>query len=333
VVVVLDCSDELGHMKASAADALACDLGKPAFDLIQPRGTSRGKVKVITRVCAEPLLYLRMLMRCGLHNGGFLFRSTLARMRRAGYRWRKARRVFTSPDPSYHEKVELLLKTLRSLGEDEMFFFLDEWGPIQVRKRGGKAYRRDHATIPRHQVSRGSVSLIAALSATTNQVTWHFLESTDSHAMMDVVEILHNQYHTKTKLYVTWDGVACHNSGPFLEALDQFNDETRASSVGPIIELVPLPTSSQFLNVIEGVLSGMTRAVINNSDYPDAAQMKQAISTALQREECAFRHNPRRVGKKIWEFDFFQDFDTLRPGTTRSGRYNMGDTSLLNSSQ
>ena len=37
-------------------------------------------------------------------------RSTLARiLRRAGYRWRKARRVLTSPDPSYHEKVELLL--------------------------------------------------------------------------------------------------------------------------------------------------------------------------------------------------------------------------------
>jgi hypothetical protein len=132
---------------------------------------------------------------------------------------------------------------------------------------------------------------------------------------------------------VTWDAVAWHNSGPFLEALDQFNEETRALSVGPIIELVPLPTSSQFLNVIEGVLSGMTRAVINNSDYPDAAQMKQAISTHFSERNEHFRHNPRRVGKKIWEFDFFQDFDTLRPGTTRSGRYNMGDTSLLNSSQ
>jgi hypothetical protein len=100
--------------------------------------------------------------------------------------------------------------------------------------------------------------------------------------------------------------------GPLLEALDQFNEETRALSVGPIIELVPLPTSSQFLNVIEGVLSGMTRAVINNSDYPDVARMKQVISRHFsERNEC-FRHNPRRVGKKIWEFDSFQDFDALR---------------------
>jgi len=222
--------------------------------------------------------------------------------------------VLTSPDPRYHEKVELLLNTLHGLGENEMFFFLDEWGPTQVRKRGGKAYRHEHVTIPRHQVSRGSVSLVAALSATTNQVTWRFLESRDSHAMMDMIEVLYNQYHTKVKLYITWDAVAWHNSGPFLEALDRFNEETRALSVGPIIELVPLPTSSQFLNVIEGVLSGMTRAVINNSDYPDAAQMKLAISKHFIERNEHFRHNPRRAGKKIWEFDFFQDFDALRAG-------------------
>jgi transposase len=105
--------------------------------------------------------------------GESISRSTLARtLRRAGYRWKKARRVLTSPDPSYHEKVELLLNTVRSLGEKEMFFFLDEWGPIQARKRGGKTYQNDRSTIPCQQASRGSVSLIAALSARTNQVTW-----------------------------------------------------------------------------------------------------------------------------------------------------------------
>jgi transposase len=247
--------------------------------------------------------------------GEVISRSAIAKIiRGAGYRWKKARRVLSSPDPCYHEKVELLLRTLQSLGAGEMFFFLDEWGPVQVRKRDGKAYRTDHAAVPRHQVSRGNVSLIAALSATTNQVTWHFLESKDSHAMMDMIEILYNQYHTKTRLYVTWDAVAWHNSGPLLEALDHFNEETRAVSVGPIIELVPLPVSSQFLNVVEGVLSGMTRAVINNSDYADAMEMKQAISRHFSERNEYFKQNPRRVGKKIWEFDFFQHFDALRGG-------------------
>jgi hypothetical protein len=195
-----------------------------------------------------------------------------------------------------------------------MFFFLDEWGPVQVRKRGGKAYRAHHATIPRRQLSSGNVSLVAALSATTNQVTWHFLSSKDSRAMMDMIEILYNQYHTKRKLYVTWDAVAWHNSSLLLEALNHFNEQTRALSMGPTIELVPLPTSSQFLNVIEGVFSGMTRAVVHNSDYPAPTHMKQAISKHFTDRNEHFQYNPRRVGKKIWDLDFFQDFDAIRSG-------------------
>jgi hypothetical protein len=132
--------------------------------------------------------------------------------------------------------------------------------------------------------------------------------------MMDTIEILYNQYYTMKKLYVTWDAVAWHNSTQLLEALDRFNEETRALSAGPLIELVPLPTSSQFLNVVEGVLSGMTRAVINHSDYADATQMKQAISMHFRERNEHFKDNPKRAGKKIWEFDFFDNFQALRSG-------------------
>src|SRR5262249_25072879 len=52
-------------------------------------------------------------------------RCTVQRLvKKVGYSWRKARRVLTSPDPNYEEKVELLSKTLRSLGESELLFFL-----------------------------------------------------------------------------------------------------------------------------------------------------------------------------------------------------------------
>ena len=72
--------------------------------------------------------------------------------------------MLTSPDPDYRDKVELLLKTIRSLNDSELLFFLDEWGPVQVKKRGGKAYRdKDNVPqIPRHQASRGTVALVAA---------------------------------------------------------------------------------------------------------------------------------------------------------------------------
>jgi hypothetical protein len=66
-----------------------------------------------------------------------------------------------------------------------------------------------------------------------------------------------------------------------------------------------------YQNDVEAVPAGMTRAVINNSDYADAAHMKLWISKHFSERNEHFRHNPRRVGKKIWEFDFFQDFDAV----------------------
>jgi transposase len=247
--------------------------------------------------------------------GEGISRSTISRLiKNAGYGWRKARRVLTSPDPNYRDKVELLLKTLRSLAATELLFFLDEWGPVHVRKRSGRAYSAKDSIprIPRHQVSRGTVALVAALSATTNQLTWTFVTSKNSRSMTSLLEILYNQYYEHSKLYVTWDAVSWHNSTTLTEWLDEFNQTNRQLRVGPIIELVPLPTSAQFLNVIEGILSGMTRAVINNSDYSSPDDMRAAISKHFTERNKHFKDNPRRAGKAIWEVDFFHGLDAFR---------------------
>jgi transposase len=244
-------------------------------------------------------------------------RGTLARLiKKAGYGWRKARRVLTSPDPNYQEKMELLVTTLRSLKASEVFLFIDEWGPVQVRKRPGRAYRDKYSVprIPRHQVSRGTVSLVAALSATTNQTTWMFVASKDTRSIVDLLEILYNQYHGASKLYVTWDAVAWHNSTVLTEWLDDFNEENKRETAGPVIELVPLPTSAQFLNVIEGVLNGMSRAVIHNSDYKCTEDMKLAISRHFNQRNQHFQDHPKRAGSKIWEMDALQELDVLRAG-------------------
>jgi transposase len=51
-------------------------------------------------------------------------KSTVSRLlKQAGLRWKKSRKVLTSPDPNYREKVELLLRTLHSLKADEDLFF------------------------------------------------------------------------------------------------------------------------------------------------------------------------------------------------------------------
>jgi transposase len=246
--------------------------------------------------------------------------STVSRLlREAGHSWKKFRKVLTSPDPNYREKVELLLRTLQSLKADEMFFFIDELGPLQVRKYGGRCYtpKGETPTYPQNQRSKGSITLYGALSATTNQVTWFYGETKDTTAMVDLVEILFNQYHGKSKIYITWDAASWHGSDELVGWINDLNAQSKENGSAPIVELVPLPSSAQFLDVIEAVFSGMKRAVIHNSDYQSEEDMKSAISRHFRERNEFFRHNPRRVGKKIWEVDFFEDYNNIRSGNYR----------------
>jgi transposase len=55
----------------------------------------------------------------------------------AGYRWRKARVVLTSNDPAYSEKLDRIRTILSSLGPDEAFFSIDEYGPFAVKMKPG----------------------------------------------------------------------------------------------------------------------------------------------------------------------------------------------------
>ena len=128
--------------------------------------------------------------------------------------------------------------------------------------------------------------------------------------MMSLLEMLYNQYHEKSKLYVTWDAVSWHNSVSLIQWVDEFNASNSGERRGPRIELVPLPTSAQFLNAIEGVFSGMTRAVINNSDYKCPDDMKVAISRHFNLRNQYFAEHPARAGKKIWNSNY-PDFNVV----------------------
>jgi hypothetical protein len=135
--------------------------------------------------------------------------------------------------------------------------------------------------------------------------------------MIDLVEILYNQYHCKSTIYFTWDAASWHRSNVLVEWADEFNAWNSAKSSGPRIEFIPLPTSAQFLDVIEAVFSAMKKAVIHNSDYQSQEEMKAAISMHFIERNNFFKHNPKRAGKRIWEIDFFKDHNHIRSGNYR----------------
>jgi transposase len=154
-------------------------------------------------------------------------------LKQAGYSIKKARRVLTSPDPEYREKVEQVLITLQTLKPDELFFFIDELGPLRVKKYGGRTFaaKGDVPTVPQTQAHKGSITMAGALSATANQVTWFFSPAKDTQSMIDLIEILFNQHPNAPRIFLTWDAASWHSSASLIEWLDAFNAQTSASGV------------------------------------------------------------------------------------------------------
>jgi hypothetical protein len=68
----------------------------------------------------------------------------------------------------------------------------------------------------------------------------------------------------------------------------------------PDLQILPLPSGAQFLNVIESVFSGMARAIIHNSDYPSVERAKAAIDRHFAERNRHFRNRKQKAGRAIW---------------------------------
>jgi len=135
----------------------------------------------------------------------------------AGYSWKKARKVLTSTDPQYQEKLEKIQSILSKLGPNERFFSIDEYGPFAVKMQGGRSLTPPGTVrvVPQRQKSKGSLIITAALELSTNQVTHFYSEKKNSAEMIKLLEILVKQYSDTDKIYLSWDAASWHASKMF----------------------------------------------------------------------------------------------------------------------
>src|SRR5262249_4166784 len=201
-----------------------------------------------------------------------------------GYKFKKARKVLTSPDPEYRTKLKRITSILSRLGPREKFFSIDEFGPCAVKKRGGRALVPADVirTIPQRQRSKGSLICTAALELSTNQVTHFYSKRKNTEEMIKMLETLVAKYHDQERIYPSWDAASWHASKAFVAKVEA------------------IPSGAQFLNVIESVFSGMARAVIHNSDYESVNECKRAIDRHFRERNATFAKNPCRAGNVIW---------------------------------
>jgi hypothetical protein len=223
-------------------------------------------------------------------------------LRKDGYRWRKAKRVLTSHDPEYREKVAKIMDILANICPRERFFSVDEYGPFNIAIKGGLKLvpPGESYTVPQWQKSKGSLIVTGALELCTNQVTHFYSEHKNTEEMIRLLDVLLKQYAGMDTLYLSWDAASWHLSKGFEARVAEVNAMTQLDPGTPRIELAPLPSCAQFLNVIESVFSGMARAIIHNSDYQSVEEAMQAIDRYFAERNAAFLTNPRRAGKKIW---------------------------------
>lgn len=224
-------------------------------------------------------------------------------IRKAGYRFRQAKRVLTSNDPDYRQKLREITNILRDLKPNEKFFSVDEFGPFAVKRQGGRCRTKpgDLRIVPQYQSSKGSLILTAALELSENQVTHFFSEKKNTDEMLKLLELLAMKYADQTCIYFSWDAASWHASKKFMNRVEGMNSAAyHASHAIPIIKLAPLPSCAQFLNVIESIFSGMARAIIHNSDYASVEECKAAIDRYFTERNQHFKENPKRAGGKIW---------------------------------
>jgi transposase len=213
--------------------------------------------------------------------GTSLSKTTISEFfKKSGYRFKKAKKVLTSSDPEFRAKLALIKQTLAKLKPDEKFFSIDEFGPFSVKMRGGRALVASDTvrTIPQRQKSRGSLICTAALELSTNQLTHFYSTRKNTDEMIRLMMLLVQQYKKDERVFLSWDAASWHMSKSLYKKVNEINsDQYRKQNAGPVVELLPLPSGAQFLNVIESVFSGMSRAILHNSNYQSIEDCKAAI--------------------------------------------------------
>jgi transposase len=219
----------------------------------------------------------------------------------SGYRWRKARVVLTSRDPSYTEKLNRIRSILSQLDRDEAFFSIDEYGPFAVKAKGGRGLTApgEQRTVPQWQKSRGCIIITAALELSTNQVTHFYSAKKNTTEMIRMMDTLVKQYRELKTIYLSWDAASWHISKRLYAHIEAHNLSATLIG-GPQVDTAPLPAGAQFLNVIESVFSGMARAIIHNSDYRTVDDAKAAINRYIDERNAHFKKHPRRAGNNLW---------------------------------
>lgn len=203
-----------------------------------------------------------------------LSRETLRRILHAGgVSWQTTTTWKASTDPDFIPKMRRVLDLYDHPPDDGRVVCVDEFGPLNLLPRKGKAWRpqrrprRQRATYTR---TSGVMHMLAALDLATGKLFYRIKDRKRWIEFLDLLKALRARWPGE-KLYVV-----CDNFSPHRHA------RVREWCAANQVELVFLPTYGSWLNWIEAEFAALRYFALNGTDHRSHEEQNAAIAAYVR---------------------------------------------------
>jgi transposase len=199
-----------------------------------------------------------------------LSRETLRRILHAGgVSWQTTTTWKASTDQDFIAKMRRILDLYDHPPEDGRVVCVDEFGPLNLQPRKGKAWRphrrpkRLRATYTR---TDGVMHMLAALDLATGKLFYRIRSRKRSIEFLDLLKALRGRWPGE-KLYLVCDNFSPHR-----------HPRVRTWCAAYDVELVFTPTYGSWLNWIEAEFAALRYFALNGTDHRSHSEQNAAIA-------------------------------------------------------
>lgn len=201
-------------------------------------------------------------------------RETLRRILREGKVSRQTTTTWkASTDPDFIARMHQVLALYDAPPADGRVICVDEFGPLNLQPRKGKAWRpagrprRLRATYNRYC---GVMHMLAALDLATGKIYYRIRKRKRWREFLGLLKALRERRPTG-KLYVVLDNFSPHKHA-----------EVRTWAADHDVELVFLPTYGSWLNWIESEFAALRYFALNGTDHRTHHEQNAAIAAYIR---------------------------------------------------
>jgi transposase len=201
-------------------------------------------------------------------------RETLRRILRAGgVTWQTTTTWKASTDPDFIAKMHRILDLYDHPPDDGRVVCVDEFGPLNLQPRKGKAWRpvtkplRQRATYNRQH---GVMHMLAALDLATGKIYYRIRDRKRHREFLGLLKTLRARWPGE-KLSVICDNFSPHR-----------HPAVRAWCADHQVELVFLPTYGSWLNWIEAEFAALRYFALNGTDHRSHGEQNAAIESYIR---------------------------------------------------